>query len=214
MSSSIFSDNCAFRIAVLVISIIIIGVGIANIFYFNKIRQNPTADITSGVAIAMIVVNAIVIILALALLIWAIVGLVSCWSYGTPTYVVQAPVPVVTQPAPVVQPAPVIQPPAVVAQPVMQPYVQPQVYTQPVVQPQVYTQPVVQPQVITQPQVVTQPVYTQSVVRTRPVPVRTVAPVTQVPSYSYVTSNDIELRDMPTTVTYAPEQRVVPVSYY
>ena len=73
---SLFAESCAFRITIAIITlIIVVPVAIANIVFFNKIRQNPTAEVSSTTAIWMIAVNAIVLILALALFIWALVGI-------------------------------------------------------------------------------------------------------------------------------------------
>ena len=95
---STFSDSCTFRIVVLVLSIVIIGIAIANIVFFNRIRQNPTSEISSTTAIVMMVMNVIIIILSLGLLIWAAVGLSYCRSTGVPPAV---PAVVVSEPAPV-----------------------------------------------------------------------------------------------------------------
>jgi hypothetical protein len=65
-----------FHVVVLIVSVLIIGLAAVNIYYFNKLRGNPTTDVTKNIAITMIVLNAVAIALCIIVFIWAVSRLV------------------------------------------------------------------------------------------------------------------------------------------
>ena len=74
------STDIWFGVIVLIIMILIIALAIANVFYFNEIRNNKTVSNTA--AIVMMSLNILLVLLALVLFIWAIVKVVEIASSG------------------------------------------------------------------------------------------------------------------------------------
>jgi quinol-cytochrome oxidoreductase complex cytochrome b subunit len=86
-------ESFAFKLTVIIVSFIIGIIVAVNIYYFNKVRQNPTTGVTSTAATWMIVLNSIILIILLVIIIWAIVKLIPYQTVKVvPTTVVTPPV--------------------------------------------------------------------------------------------------------------------------
>lgn len=61
-----------FKIIVFVLSAIVVGVTIANLVYFNRIRNGTCQAISHNTAVTMLWVNAILLIIAIIVFIWSL----------------------------------------------------------------------------------------------------------------------------------------------
>ena len=73
--SGVPTSSRIFLFFAFVISIFIIGVTIANLVYYNKIRSGGNCVVTQGEAEAMFWVNVIILVFALILFIWSLIGM-------------------------------------------------------------------------------------------------------------------------------------------
>ena len=76
------ADSIAFEIFALIVSVIFIAIAIVNIILYLRAR-NQTIPRISGVQFAIfITLNSLLIVLAVVMLIWALVGIVTAPSYS------------------------------------------------------------------------------------------------------------------------------------
>ena len=61
-----------YKITVFIISAIVVGVTIANIVYFNRIRKGTCGAMTSGEATTMLWINVILLIITAIIFIWSL----------------------------------------------------------------------------------------------------------------------------------------------
>lgn len=61
-----------FKIVIFLVSGIVVGVSIANIVYFDRIRKGTCGAVTHGEAVAMIWVNAILLVIAALVFLWSL----------------------------------------------------------------------------------------------------------------------------------------------
>lgn len=66
-----------FHVIIIILLVLVIALCAANVYYFNQLRQNPTAQVSHTVALTMLILNAVAIGLSLAVLIWAIARLIT-----------------------------------------------------------------------------------------------------------------------------------------
>lgn len=74
-------EGFAFKLSVIFVTVVIIIISAFNIFYFNRIRQNPTTNVSSSTASWMIAANIIVLVIAMIIFIWALVKIVPSTVY-------------------------------------------------------------------------------------------------------------------------------------
>lgn len=70
------AEQIWFHVIAIIVLVLTIALCAINIYYFNLIRQNPTSTISKNVGLTMIILNAVVIVLALIVVIWAIARIV------------------------------------------------------------------------------------------------------------------------------------------
>ncbi len=66
------SESLGYKIFVLILSVFIVGVSIANVIYFNRIRKNGCVDVSSGEATAMLWVNGIILVISVFFFFWSL----------------------------------------------------------------------------------------------------------------------------------------------
>lgn len=70
-----------FKVFAFIISGFVVGVSIANIIYFNRLRKKPSTDITSTEATSMLWVNIVILVISSLLFIFALWKLIFSQSY-------------------------------------------------------------------------------------------------------------------------------------
>lgn len=116
-----------FNVITIIVSAAAIGIGIANIIYYNRIRGGTCGAVSEGEATTMLWINVVLIVLAAIPFLWGIVNLFfpskcpsmmedvdECGTHGYQTYppVGYAPAHMVAQPGVVAPPHMVTQPAA------------------------------------------------------------------------------------------------------
>lgn len=73
-------EAIAFHVITIVITAALIALCSVNVYYFDQLRKNPTAQVTKNTAITMLVLNAVAIGLLALIMVWSIVRciLVAC----------------------------------------------------------------------------------------------------------------------------------------
>ena len=66
------SESLWYKIFVIILSVFIVGVSIANVIYFNRIRKNGCVDVSSGEATAMLWVNGIILVISVLFFLWSL----------------------------------------------------------------------------------------------------------------------------------------------
>jgi uncharacterized BrkB/YihY/UPF0761 family membrane protein len=70
------TETRIFRIFAVIVAIIFVGFSIANVAYFNQIKNGECTTISQGAATSMYIVNIILLIVAIFLFIWALYRLI------------------------------------------------------------------------------------------------------------------------------------------
>ena len=66
------TESRSFKIVVFILSAVVVGVSIANIVYFNRIRDGTCQAVSHGTATTMVWVNAILLVIAIIILLWSL----------------------------------------------------------------------------------------------------------------------------------------------
>ena len=61
-----------YKVLVFIVSGIIVGVSIANIVYYNRLRDGSSASVSDGEATAMMWVNIVVLVIAALIFLWSL----------------------------------------------------------------------------------------------------------------------------------------------
>ena len=61
-----------YKALVFIVSGIVVGVSIANIVYFNRLRDDKCTEVSSGEATAMLWVNIIILVIAALIFLWSL----------------------------------------------------------------------------------------------------------------------------------------------